>query len=384
MKAKLLLGKEDSILRMRKKSLIISGKPEVENHNRMLSPTEFNYGIKVKESLKIEPVFPHEVVASGLTFDNQKIDGMRDTKRFISILKQTKRYFIGNQHKAKIFFPKLEKNILVTDNRNHLLTELQLHANVDFLTVYEPHITSSPSVFEARIVKTREYVEDLPKRNPPEVIPPINMGTPELEFEKKLNVIKDNGFPYINAIYASLRQHISKYAILKNFALENGIWVFFSNVPRLYSYKIPASMIHLLQPLGADIVCLEMQPRYPPSEGKTVHEVNPLNVWRFVAELGGHLRTDKHILRFGDDAKCKPSCIVCNGRTFPQFFTEFHNRHLLPVFSNMHECYSSHYELKRGYKRIGDYKNYITQRELLVNALVDMGMNPNQTTLDNF
>lgn len=360
------LNKDDTgsrITRVKIDNLILDG------HVRAETYTDFRYTIAIKNATKQDMQFPNPIIATTKGLTGADIDMLKNPRTNIKFRNYIRRPLISST-KPSIFIPKFKKGTILTDSRSDLLTGIQNFSNINFVTVYEETFRSNAKDFEKRIVKARKDVEiDNRLDYQPIIVPSFSMGNLNRDLLQKLKVIEDNGFKFMNVSYSSVKQHFLNYWDLRKFAQDKDICIINSDVPKTWN---DVSTPHLLQIFGIDWIIPRMSESFAPEKHrKSAFDVDPGKVKRFSASLCGNVGLVEHLSMVGEHTDCDPVCFLCGyvNRQIDNFYDEFHRVKILPAAAKAHECHSSHHEFKVGDKYMGDFMDYIKQKELLIKAL---------------
>ncbi len=355
------------IVSIRSKKLSILGM------ERALTSTELNYTTALKEAGLPPLAFPNKVFEMRREFTAKMLSDMLKRKgEFLKIVRQVRPLAMHNPQRINIF-RSIVKSVKPLDwPEVRAAFEVGIFGGYDVITVPDFHFTDMQS-FGSYIAKSRDHIYDAATRlkGDFECMPTLTIANNRWdELKDKINILKDLGITAINIENADFYDHYSHYNTIRDFAKENDVLLYGSEVKRIWS-KNKASLMHIYPFFGIDIVALARPPKsFLAEEGqRSVHDVPKSRAKLYDPSTDGVLSRGEYSLLYNDQLKADNFPLLTN-QTVTSAFNRFDNQLLMKV-TKLHETVECWHELRREGDAIinGDYEMLMKKKKCIAPVL---------------
>lgn len=342
---------------------------------RVVNNTELGYLTELKSRGVYNLNYDADIIEIRKTFSDKDLKELESNLAFKNFKKQRAQInrLTPKNDSLKLFRAHTELNqktglpIGASDKTNEILIEMGIFHAFDFISIYEPFISSNINSYEKRMVSSREYILAAENLNRREFIPVpvIDCRNVPLDIvEARAKCLLNNNFNIANVICGGNRDNILQLRRIQKVFLDKDVFLFGTDIPKKIGRKNPVSGIHFFQIYGLNALSTSIpKPIFPPKR-TSLHDIPLSSIKRFYRYDGDFISRGDHQLRNGEDLKC--DCPVCAKQTLTEFYEQGSNKKgLIALKSKIHEVYSSSKEFSESNKFYGEMKEYFRSRKAL-------------------
>jgi hypothetical protein len=307
---------------------------------------------------------PHQIVEVVKFFNPEVLEKLTDSEVSQSHVKQLQEFTYAGG-KLAMFRPVIDRKIEIPERINKILTEIQLQAEFDLITIQDPKFNSSPTIFEKMISKMRDYIYESTEFDYVEPIPMMRLDMPKDLFEEKLKILINNGFKGVSLIYSPYYHAYPNYLHLRKLSEDNDIFIHLSSIPKTWHENKKTSMMHLMQLWGID----SFSYRTLKLPAEAIIKIKLKLARRFDNRSWGIIDINEHKKMWSDDLNCK--CPVCEGRDLKSFLKVYSGSDVLSAAMRIHDIYDGHKEFMIGrmFALSNEFKKYVRQKSYAIPAI---------------
>jgi len=305
---------------------------------------------------------PHQIVEVARYYNEEKLKDIHDPTISDSQVKQLKS-FTGAPGKLFLFRPNISRDIKIPERTNRILTDLQIQANFDVITLSDPHFNSDPAVFDKTMRNLREQVENSIEFDYVEAAPLLRLDMPYELFKRKMNIVMDNGFKGVVFPYSSYYTSRHNYLHIRELAQKEELWFHLSGVMKTWHINKKSFLMHVLQPFGFDSFSLRS---YRPFSNAVIKQIIAK---RLDNKTLGVMDINELEKTYGDDLHC--NCYVDQGNGLNSFLKLYNGAEVLSSAIRAHDSYASLQELLKGrvYASEQEFVKYAKLRRFIIEPL---------------